>query len=89
MNFQILIFLFINEKIKVVGNSSNESSQESAFCSNISKSKIDQTSSQGCDGGQHGNHGENHQQENQSHDGGRTSPKGKGNYGGYGKSHQG
>jgi len=55
--------------MKVVGNSSNGNSQKNAFYSNISKSKIDQTSSQGCDGG-HGNHGEDHQQENQSHDGG-------------------
>ncbi len=69
MNFQILILIFINEKMKVVGNSSNGNSQKNAFYSNISKSKIDQTSSQGCDGG-HGNHGEDHQQENQSHDGG-------------------
>lgn len=52
--------------MKVVGSWSNGSSQENAFYSNISKSKIDQTSSQGCDGGQHGNHGEDHQQENQS-----------------------
>ncbi len=74
--------------MKVVGNSSNGNSQKNAFYSNISKSKIDQTSSQGCDGG-HGNHGEDHQQENQSHDGGWTSPKRKGSYGGHGKSHQG
>jgi hypothetical protein len=68
-DFQDLITLLINEKMIIVGTSSNGGSQESVFYSNTNKSrgKGGKTSFRS----QHGNlHGGHHQHEAQVHGGG-------------------
>jgi hypothetical protein len=57
-NFQDLITLFISEKMRVVGTSSNGRSQESAFYSNSNRSRGRgvKTSFRGQHGSSHGGH---------------------------------
>ncbi len=80
-DFQDLITLFINEKMKIVSISSSGKSQESVFYSNINKGRGrgGKTSFQG----QHGSsHGEHHQHEGQFHGG-------RGSWEGCGRNHRG
>jgi hypothetical protein len=65
-DFQNLITLLINEKMKIVGTSSNGGSQESAFYSNTNRSRGrgGKISFQGQHGSSHGGH---HQHEGQYH----------------------
>ncbi len=65
--------------MKIVGISSNEGSQESAFYSNTNRGRGGKTSFWG----RHGNsHGEHHQHEGQVHGGGQGNFRGRGSHGG-------
>ncbi len=87
-NFQDLITLLISEKMRVVGTSSNEGSQENVSYSNSNRSRgrSAKTSFQGRHESSHGGH---HQHEAQSHGGERGNFRGRGSRGGHGGSHRG
>jgi hypothetical protein len=86
-DFHDLITLFISEKMRVIGTSSNGGSQESVFYSNSNRGRgrSAKTSFRGRHGSSHGGH---HQHEGQSHGGGRGNFRGRGSCEGRGGSHR-
>ncbi len=88
-NFQNLITLLINEKMKIVGTSSNERSQKNPFYFNINRSRgrNGKTSFWGWHKSLHGGH---HQHETlKENHGGRRNFKGRGSCGVHGENHWG